>query len=377
MPHWSSKAVIGLGFGDEGKGLVTNALAHQLDEPLVIRYSGGQQAGHTVCKDGTYHVFSNFGSGSIAGAPTYWSKNCTMDPVGIMRELEVLQSIGCDPLLIIDRKCPVTTPLDKYYNRCDSANEKHGTCGVGVGATWKREEAFHSILAEDLQYPEVLNTKFGLLADYYGYIEETAYKEDFFRDVYELLETPFVQFGDYIPPLYKDGIPRKFDHIFEGSQGLLLDQNIGFFPHVTRSNTGTKNILDLTVNPELYLVTRAYQTRHGNGPMTNTDRILKLRDNPYETNINNKYQGQFRKTILDASLLDYAIKKDPGIRTSDKRILVITCCDQVLGDFSYTINGKLYTEKTAEKFGEVLSDLLQIPQYILVDNPESLMEVNK
>ena len=99
---WSYKdayAVIGLGFGDEGKGLTVNHLANKLDNPLVIRYSGGQQAGHTVIKDGYKHTFSNFGSGTLSGAPTYWSKYCSFDPVGFAKEYNKLKNDGYDPVI--------------------------------------------------------------------------------------------------------------------------------------------------------------------------------------------------------------------------------------------------------------------------------------
>ncbi len=74
----SNRAVIGLGFGDEGKGVVTEYLCSQDPEhTVVVRFSGGQQAGHKVCKGDTEHIFSNFGSGTLSGCPTYWSEHCT------------------------------------------------------------------------------------------------------------------------------------------------------------------------------------------------------------------------------------------------------------------------------------------------------------
>ncbi|HSY75885.1 MAG TPA: adenylosuccinate synthetase, partial [Bacteroidia bacterium] len=64
--------VVGLGYGDESKGSTTAFLCQQGSNPLVIRYCGGHQAGHTVIYSGKRHVFSNFGSGTLQGAPTYW-----------------------------------------------------------------------------------------------------------------------------------------------------------------------------------------------------------------------------------------------------------------------------------------------------------------
>ncbi|MEM9930725.1 MAG: adenylosuccinate synthetase, partial [Bacteroidota bacterium] len=86
--------VLGLAFGDEGKGVTTDYLCRQAERPLVIRFSGGHQAGHTVVSpQGRRHVFSNFGAGTLAGAPTFWSKYCTFHPVGYANEHESLLAV--------------------------------------------------------------------------------------------------------------------------------------------------------------------------------------------------------------------------------------------------------------------------------------------
>lgn len=326
---YDSYAVIGLGFGDEGKGVSVNSLCQQLEDPLVVRYSGGQQAGHTVTtKDGISHVFSNFGSGTFKGVPTYWSKYCTFDPIGFLNELNVLTAKGFSPLVYIDERSPVTTPYDKFHNRKSPAMQ-HGTCGVGVGATFAREEKFYSLTVGDLRYKSVLEMKLKLIADHYNYDADLT---DFLHAC-NLIRNAF--------PIV-DEMPKHKNVIFEGSQGLLLDQNIGFFPHVTRSNVGTKNILEMGYNPRLFLITRAFQTRHGNGPMTNVGLPHKIKHNPNETNIMNQYQGEFKKSILDLDLLKYGMGRDPYIKNSSDIDLVITCLDLVDDDLRFTINGNAH-----------------------------------
>jgi adenylosuccinate synthase len=91
------KAVIGLGFGDEGKGMFTDYLCSQLPDAMVVRFSGGHQAGHTVEYKNKRHVFANFGSGSLRGNPTYWSKHCTVEPLGLFNELDILNRRGVLP----------------------------------------------------------------------------------------------------------------------------------------------------------------------------------------------------------------------------------------------------------------------------------------
>ncbi|MFW2477394.1 MAG: adenylosuccinate synthetase, partial [Sediminibacterium sp.] len=107
--------IVGLGYGDEGKGLLTDYYCHNADRPLVIRFNGGQQAGHTVVlKNGTRHVFSNFGSGTLRGVSTYWSAYCTFSPRYFLEELSLLP---ITPMLYLDPACPVTTHYDVLYNR--------------------------------------------------------------------------------------------------------------------------------------------------------------------------------------------------------------------------------------------------------------------
>lgn len=352
-------AVIGLGFGDEGKGVTTNSLAQSLPNPLVVRFSGGQQAAHTVMLDkDTQHVFSNFGSGSFHGVPTYWSKYCTFDPIGVMNELDVLAEKGIKPILYIDKKSPVTTPYDKLHNQTSKEYLKAGTCGVGVGATFQREEDHYSLTVGDLLYPSVLKEKLNLIGEYYKSFTHTS---AFLECCDCILESDNLHIVDEMPEGY-DNI------IFESSQGLLLDKDIGFFPHVTWSNVGSPNILEMGFNPKLYLVTRAFQTRHGNGPMTNTELELKVKDNPYETNIFNVYQKTFKRTILDLDLLKYGIEKDEFIRTSPNKELVITCMD-LLEEYCYTVKGALVRHTTKKGFVQDIALYLGIDKVHAISSP--------
>lgn len=359
----NSYAVIGLGFGDEGKGVCVDSLCQSLDNPLVVRFNGGQQAGHTVTlKDGAQHVFSNFGSGSFSGAPTYWSKYCTFDPVGVVNELNILLDKGIKPVLFIDRKCPVTTPYDKAHNQVHAM--QHGTCGTGVGSTYQREEDFYSLLAGDTMFDSVVGAKLDLIKDYYRGDAGT----DTFIECCEIIRS-------YYNFHIVDEIPSRYTNlVFEGAQGLLLDQNGGFFPHVTRSNTGPKNILEMGYEPRLYLMTRAFQTRHGNGPMTNLEKEHKIKDNPYESNVNNQYQGEFKKSLLDLDLLKYAIDRDDYIRTTKNKELVITCIDLMKDEYAYTVKGRVVSHLTAEAFVKAIACYLNVEKVRATSSPYGWIE---
>lgn len=323
-----SIAVIGCGFGDEGKGKAVSYLCSITKNQLVIRFSGGHQAAHhVVINDKLDHVFSNFGSGTLQGVPTYWSMFCTVEPIGLLNELSVLHNKGIDPVIFIDKQCPITTPYDIKKNIANKSNLSHGTCGVGFGQTIQREEDRYSLKFSDLYNYTVFKIKLNLIAEYYKDIQLSNNELEYFMHDCISLH----QYSNIIPT---DGLPKfKYDTlIFEGSQGLLLDKDIGFFPHVTRANTGSKNILSMGFKPEILLVTRAYHTRHGNGPLPNDGIKNSIKKNPYEINDSKGMQGRFRIVPLSYGLLKYAVESDRYIYNKNNKQIMITCLDLINGD---------------------------------------------
>jgi adenylosuccinate synthase len=338
--------VVGAGFGDEGKGLVVSFLVSRAFKPLVVRYCGGHQAGHTVVYNGVRHLFSSFGSGTLQGAATYTSRFCTIYPLAILNEYNVLDELGVFPTLYIDPLCPVVTPFDIEQNHLEESKKKHGSVGVGFGTTLRRHEEDHlKLYARDLQNDFILEQKLLAISKHYAYIgtangQHKELMDEFLQTVYQLRKLPNVFIKQ----------PAKFSYgqvIFEGAQGIMLDQDLGFFPHVTRSNTTSMNALmlieemGLEKDPETYYVTRAYTTRHGAGPMPNEDNPVILLNNENETNVSAGWQGDFRTSVLDVDMLQYAIDSDMDLNVLGKKNLVVTCIDQVGELFPVTMDGKL------------------------------------
>lgn len=363
MEKLSYKAVIGLGFGDEGKGNFTNYLCCKSRNSLVIRFSGGHQAGHTVVYQNKKHVFSNFGSGTLVGTPTYWSKFCTFEPIDFLNEFGKLKKLKIDPLIYIDERCPMTTPYDKYWNRVSETTDCYGSCGLGFGTTLEREKRYYSLTFLDLFYPEILKIKLDNIKKYYYKIEiDLSGFLESCKAIRQLKNVKIVC-----------GLPKDYsNYIFEGSQGLMLDQHYGFFPNVTRSNTGTKNILKMIDEKlEVFLITRAYQTRHGNGVMTNENFKHNIKINPTETNTFNKHQGNFRRTLLDVSLLEYAIKKDKYILNCKNKNLVITCIDHIKNECRFTYKNEIINCINKIEFIRKISEILEINNVYINDSEDS------
>lgn len=316
------KIVVGMGAGDEGKGkTVSHLCSKEISESrpcLVVRFNGGHQAGHTVVFEGKRHVFSNFGSGTLQGIPTYWSKFCTVSPVGLMREYKLLKDrFNLIPEIVFHPMCPVVTPWDMLANIRNTSNIQHGTCGVGYGTTLQRQEDHYNLYLRDLYYPKICNAKLNNIKHYYlpklNYLDQ-----DIPNFMYKELEL-YMEALDFFRITFPFKNQKSFDLnstlIFEGAQGILLDQDLGFFPNVTRSNTTCKNvlsILDSIINKtnlseigiELYYVTRTYQTRHGNGYMSSFMEYDELD----ETNKSGRFLGKLKKGAFDFTLINYALE---------------------------------------------------------------------
>ena len=370
-------AVIGLGFGDEGKGMVTSYLASYYNNPIVVRYSGGHQAGHTVNHNGIKHTFAHFGSGTLQGCPTYWSKYCTVEPDTLLGELLVLiDEMGEDfdgIKIYIHEECPVTTPFDIYHNQKLEVEKMHGTCGVGFGDTLEREADHFHLQFSDLYNPTILKIKLEQIRKYYGlfHVLKDIDIEPFMKAVEVLNDrTKFPR--DVIIPVKDNEIPSHPNSIYEGSQGLLLDQDIGFFPNVTRSNVGRKRLDEFIYHyDEVWYVTRAYQTRHGHGPMTNEEHTLVLQNTTKETNLKNKHQGEFRRTILDLDLLNYALEQDArSVRGVQNLYLVITCLDQMV-DWRFSQGGNIFQMDSEEAFVENVVSALNFKGMVYLSRSEN------
>jgi len=349
--------VLGLGFGDEGKGSFVNYLCSKAENPLVVRFSGGHQVGHTVAIGAFLrHVFSNFGSGTLLGVPTYWSEYCTLSPTGILKEGNALRGMGIEPKLFINANAMITTPFDILQNRSLEEKNNHGSVGVGFGTTIQRNEDHFHLYARDLLYPKIRDEKLRLIINTYYKLNFDPKAEHQHAVTKRLYNDFLIACDDLVERYDIDDDFLKFvnddyELIFEGSQGIMLDTNYGFFPHVTRSNTTSMNAIELIEKYKLpafsdattYYITRAYQTRHGNGHMTNEGLDTNyIKENPNETNLEG-FQGEFRKSVLDMDLLKYAISCDryhnPDSFTKKK--LVITCLDQVPDNIPVTVNGNL------------------------------------
>jgi adenylosuccinate synthase len=318
-------AVVDLGFGDAGKGSVVDWLCSPASGArirTVVRFNGGAQAAHNVVTaDGRQHTFAQFGSGTFTpGVRTHLSRFMLVDPLALAAEAGHLAAAGVpDALdrLTVDRDALLTTPFHRAANRARETARgtgRHGSCGLGIGETVSYALDFPADAPRvaDCGAPRTLARKLARLRDALtselgplagpGIAELSDAYREFARRV-ALVD------GGYLRQLLRRG-----PAVFEGAQGVLLDEWRGFHPYTTWSTTTFANADTLLAEAgdaaTRLGVVRCYLTRHGPGPFPTEDPTLEM---PEPHNRSGTWQGAMRAGHFDAVALRYAAEVAGGV----------------------------------------------------------------
>ncbi|MFI0407290.1 adenylosuccinate synthetase [Actinomadura sp. 3N508] len=319
--------VVDLGFGDAGKGTVVDHLCSAGPVAAVVRFNGGAQAAHNVVlDDGRHHTFAQFGSGTFTpGVRTHLSRFMLVDPLALAAEADHLRALGvADALdrLTADRDALLTTPYHRAANRArESARgaARHGSCGMGIGETVAYAQTHPDApRVGDCLSPIRLRRRLSELRDWYR--DEFPSGEDV-PDV-DACADAFTAFAGRVEIVRAEHLHRLLrtgSVVFEGAQGVLLDEWHGFHPYTTWSTTTFANAETLLAeageaagSATRLGVLRAYATRHGPGPFVTEDPALTA-DLPDPHNLAGRWQGAFRVGHLDAVALRYALDVTGGV----------------------------------------------------------------
>ena len=331
-----------LGFGDSGKGSIVDALTRSSGAKTVVRYNGGAQAAHNVITpEGRHHTFAQFGSGTfVPGTETFLSRFMMLHPLAMLAEERHLQTLGIDDAFArmrVDVGALVTTPFQQSANRLKEmlrGDARHGSCGMGVGETmvdWLAHGA-SVLFAGDLPDRKCTIQKLRFIRDAkWAELEpklagvpvsdELAAELNSFHDprLIEATADVYEYFSKLVTLTDIDYLRRQRGTvIFEGAQGVLLDEWYGFFPYNSWSALSFKNAETLlneagfdgeTIRLGLL---RAYATRHGAGPFPTEDAALTAAL-PDPHNGHNPWQRHFRVGPLDFVTLRYALDVVGGV----------------------------------------------------------------
>jgi adenylosuccinate synthase len=271
-------AIIGLQWGDEGKGKITDLLSPEFE--IIARYQGGNNAGHTVYVNGQKIVLHLIPSGILhAEKLCIIGNGVVVDPQAFFRELDELKSLGIhnEKNIMISRGAHLILP---YHSLMESALESRrdqpiGTTCRGIGPAYVDKFARLGIRAGDIFYPSELMKKIR-----HNVQEKNIYLDYFRHSPLDEDQTAaqFMKLAENIKPFVQDVslvLNREMRSgkrvLFEGAQGTLLDIDHGTYPYVTSSNSSAGGICPgLGIGPDkvdkVIGVVKAYTTRVGEGP---------------------------------------------------------------------------------------------------------------
>jgi len=272
--------VIGTQWGDEGKGKIVDLLADRAD--VVVRFQGGNNAGHTLDIKGKKTILSLLPAGILREKTRcYIANGVVLNPDALIKEIEALEQndIPVRERLRVSLSSPL---LLSYHIALDQAREEDGEHSIGttkrgIGPAYEDKAARRALRVIDLFYPERLRKKLGDVLDYHNFILEHYYKKPIVA--LEPLLEDCKRWAEILKPLAMD-ITEALEHhrrrgdriLFEGAQGFFLDIDQGTFPYVTSSNTSAGGVTNGTGFGPRFLdyvlgISKVYATRVGGGPL--------------------------------------------------------------------------------------------------------------
>lgn len=277
--------LLGLQWGDEGKGKIVDVLTSKYD--IIARFQGGPNAGHTLEFDGIKHVLRTIPSGIFhSNNINLIGNGVVIDPVVFKSEIDGLTKFNLDlkSKLFISRKAHLILPTHRLLDAASEIAKGKGKIGStlkGIGPTYMDKTGRNGIRVGDIEL-EDFKERYRALADkhesmiaFYGI--ELQYnlaelEKEFFEAIEDLKKLDFIDSEEYLAQAQKTGKSI----LCEGAQGSLLDVDFGTYPFVTSSNTtaaGACTGLGIAPNKikEVYGIFKAYTTRVGSGPFPTED----------------------------------------------------------------------------------------------------------
>ncbi len=277
--------LLGLQWGDEGKGKIVDVLTSKYD--IIARFQGGPNAGHTLEFDGIKHVLRTIPSGIFhKNNINIIGNGVVIDPVVFKSEIDGLAKFNLDlpSKLIISRKAHLILPTHRLLDAASEASKgkaKIGSTLKGIGPTYMDKTGRNGLRIGDIELAD-FKEKYRALADKHEamiafYDVNIQYnlselEKEFFEAIEDLKKLPFIDSEEYLAQAQKAGKSI----LCEGAQGSLLDVDFGTYPFVTSSNTtaaGACTGLGIAPNKikEVYGIFKAYTTRVGSGPFPTED----------------------------------------------------------------------------------------------------------
>jgi len=270
--------VIGTQWGDEGKGKVVDYFSKDAD--YVVRFQGGNNAGHTIKVGGEVYKLHVIPSGVIQGKIGVIGNGVVVDPEVLLKEIDDLTKRGIKPKLLVSDRANIIMPYHKILDGAEEqylADKKIGTTKRGIGPCYSDKVARNGIRAIDLIDKETLSKKLDIIIPIKQRILD-AYRINKKLDKKEILET-YTNFGKRLKGFItsthielNNVIKSGKNVLLEGAQGTMLDVDYGTYPYTTSSHTiAGGSTIGAGIGPryidDIIGIVKAYTTRVGEGPL--------------------------------------------------------------------------------------------------------------
>jgi adenylosuccinate synthase len=356
--------VVGTQWGDEGKGKVTDVITPHVN--VVVRYQGGNNAGHTVVVGREKYVLHSIPSGILhAGCRCVIGCGVVVDPGSLIHEMESLvrRGVTLDGNLFISKNAHVIMPYHPALDRASEAKlgaRRIGTTGKGVGPAYVDKAARVGIRMADLLDERLFREKLEV---------NLAEKNRLLREIYdaqtftvEEILNPYLRFAGWLAPYITDTalllnkwIESGYSVLFEGAQATMLDLDHGTYPYVTSSSTTAGGAATGTGVPPTRIhgilgVAKAYTTRVGGGPFPTElhgalAEAIRARGNEYGATT-----GRPRRCgWFDAVVLRYAVRINGLDTVALTKLDVLDECDTVKICTGYRYRGDILTDFPEEE----------------------------
>ena len=363
MPINTSKitAIVGAQWGDEGKGKITDFFAGESD--YVVRFHGGNNAGHTVIVEGNTFKLHLIPSGIIYGGPmSIIGNGVVVDPRVLLDEIEYIEGKGIDPKLMVSDRAHVIMP---YHIELDGALSNHqgdlaaGSTRRGIAPVYADKMFRNGIRIIDLLEPDVLMEKLTKGYSFAKGIIEKALSKKIESSVEEIFDS-YCSYGERLKPYITDTSVELYNAyknnksiLFEGAQGISLDVDHGIYPYTTSSNTAAGHIstgtgVSFRDIGRIIGVVKAYLSRVGESPLPsemhgNEAEALREKGGEYGTTT-----GRPRRVgWLDLVQVRQAVRVNGLTEIALTKLDVLSGFESIKVCVSYDVNGENILEMPA------------------------------
>jgi len=344
--------VVGLQFGDEGKGKITDHLSAFHD--VVIRYNGGGNAGHTVVTEKGTTKFHLVPSGALRAGTVVLSNGMVIDPIALVEEIKKLKEVNPDVRIEVSRSAHVVTEMHKHLDLAEEDVRKNlriGTTAQGIGPTYEDKYGRSGIRMSDLLDLSILKEKLRLISRLKQSLFEGS--DYLYESKIDDLAVKLLESGKLLKEYLVDSevtIQAAYDAgkslMFEGAHGALLDIDFGIYPFVTSSNTIAGALTNDTgfsfrKVKTVVGVAKAYVSKVGNGPFPTEIRgkaaeVLRQIGSEFGTTT-----GRPRRVgWLDIPALRYSLLLNDADFIALTKLDTLGMLDKIQVGYAYTLNGE-------------------------------------